>query len=67
MRNLTNTLLSTCTGEQLFLLAIAQAGLRPAVGRVLDSRARVGQRRSVVQRLPNAAPAQGGLVLRRAG
>lgn len=67
MRNAQTAILDSCTSEQLFLLAIANAGLRPAVSRVLDARAtRAGTRRAVVASLgrtqPAAVPA-----LRRAG
>ncbi|MBL9140390.1 MAG: hypothetical protein JNK53_00865 [Phycisphaerae bacterium] len=66
MSSTSMNLLHECTGEQLLMLAIANAGLRPSVGRVLDSRAKASRRRpSAVAGRVSAG--QTALVLRRVG
>ncbi len=66
MRTSSTSIFSEFTGEQLLLLAIANAGLRPTVSRVLNSRARANRPRSsaAAQRSDASQPQ---LVLRRAG
>ena len=66
MRLNATSILGSCTGEQLLLLAIANAQLRPDVSRVLDNRARAARRRGPVAATRTTA-GQTQLVLRRAG
>ncbi len=66
MSNTSTMILNACTGEQLLMLAIANAELRPGVARVLNSRAKASRRRPAAT--ASRAPAgQAQLVLRRAG
>lgn len=63
--NTNTSILNDCTGAQLLMLAIANAGLRRSIGRELDSRARAARRRpATAGRIHGEQPA---LRLRRAG
>lgn len=68
MRKTNLNILNGMTGEQLFLLAVANAGLRNGIGRELDQRARASRRRPAAVAhdlsLTHHCPA---LTLRRAG
>jgi hypothetical protein len=68
MRKSNLGILNGMTGEQLFLLAIANAGLRRGIGRELDQRARAARRRpSAVAHELSLTPPCPALTLRRAG
>lgn len=67
MRKNTDQILSACTSEQLFLLAIANPGCRSAIGRELDSRARTSRHRAGLARIGGAPAERPALMLRRAG
>ncbi len=70
MLNTSSSILSSCTGEQLLLLAVANAGMRSGIGRVLDGRARLNRHRAAETSTIGAIRSDAGqprLALRRAG